>query len=138
MRQWKFFLVYSLRSFLNLDMLTLLIFASWLFHLIVNTKNFLYQLHHETLIWTGIICMEIPCYMHDPSYSCRIVENAKIFWSYAKSVLIPPCVRNCRILIGLCKWVFMNQPIIFFDRKNNVFFFFLFINYFNRYSASVL
>ena len=46
------------------------------------------------------------------------VENAKIFRTYVKHFRIFPRERNCRILIGLCKEVFMNHPIMFLDRDN--------------------
>ena len=51
---------------------------------------------------------------------CRwfIVENAKVFRSYVKHFLIFPHERNYRILIGLCKEVFMNYPIMFLDPDN--------------------
>ena len=52
--------------------------------------------------------------------ACRwfIVENAKISRSYDKNFLIFPRERNCGILIGLCKEVFMNHPIMFLDGDN--------------------
>ena len=52
--------------------------------------------------------------------ACRwlIVENAKIFGSYAEHFSIFPRKRNCRTLIGLCKNVFMNYQIMFLDRDN--------------------
>ena len=31
-----------------------------------------------------------------------------------------PRERNCRILIGLCKEVFVNHPIMFLDRDNKM------------------
>ena len=39
--------------------------------------------------------------MFDSACSWLIVENAKIFQSYAKHVLIFPLERNCTFLIGL-------------------------------------
>ena len=47
-----------------------------------------------------------------------VVENAKIFRSSVKSVWIFPSERSCRILIGLCKSVFMNHSFMFLDRGN--------------------
>ena len=67
---------------------------------------------HETIIRTGITCNKIFCYMHDSASRWLIVENAKIFRSYVKICWIFPRERNCRILIGLCKQVFMNQPLM--------------------------
>ena len=46
---------------------------------------------------------------------CLIFENAKIFRSYVKHFSIFPHERNCRILTGLCKYVFMKPPIMFLD-----------------------
>ena len=54
--------------------------------------------------------------MRNSAYRWLIVENAKIFRSYVKHVLIFPRQRYCRILIGLCSYVFMNHPILFLDR----------------------
>ena len=67
---------------------------------------------------TGITCKKIPCYMRDSACRWFIVENANIFRSYVKHFCIFPRERNCRILIGLCKEVFMNHPIMFLDRDN--------------------
>ena len=49
-----------------------------------------------------------------------IVENAEIFWSYIVNFWIFQGERNCSILIGLCKQVFMNHPIMFLDRDNKI------------------
>ena len=57
-------------------------------------------------------------YMHDSACRWLIVENAKIFRSYVKHFRIFPRERKCRILIGLCKEVFMNHTIMFLDRSN--------------------
>ena len=56
--------------------------------------------------------------MRDSACRWFIVENAKIFRSYVKHFLIFPRERNCKILIGLCKEVLMNHPIMFLDRNN--------------------
>ena len=56
--------------------------------------------------------------MQDPACRWLIVENAKIFRSDFKHFWIFPRERNCWILIGLCKWVFMNHPIMLLDRNN--------------------
>ena len=74
--------------------------------------------NHGTIIRTGITCKKIPCYMRDSAYRWFIVENAKIFRSYVKHFWTFPRERNCRILIGLCKEVFMNHPIMFLDGDN--------------------
>ena len=71
-----------------------------------------------TIMRTGITCKKIPCYMRDSVCRWFIVENAKIYRSYIKHFLIFPRERNCRILIGLCKEVFMNHPIMFLDEDN--------------------
>ena len=68
---------------------------------------------HRTIIQTGITCKKIPCYMRDSACRCSVVKRAKTFWSYVKHFWILTGVRNCRILIGLCKWVFLNCPTIF-------------------------
>ena len=73
---------------------------------------------HGTIIRTGITCKKIPFYMHDSACRWLMVENAKIFRSYVKHCWIFPIERNCRILIGLCKKVFINHPIMFLDRGN--------------------
>ena len=67
---------------------------------------------------TGITCKKIPCYMRDSACRWLIVENAKIFRSYVKHFKVFPRERNCRILIGLHKKVFMNHPIIFLNQDN--------------------
>ena len=56
--------------------------------------------------------------MRDSACRWFIVENAKIFRSYVKHFLILPRERSSRILIGLCKEVFMNHPIMFLDQDN--------------------
>ena len=56
--------------------------------------------------------------MRDSACRWFIFENAKIFRSYVKHFWIFPRERNCRILIGLCKEVFMNHPIMFLERDN--------------------
>ena len=71
---------------------------------------------HGAIIGTRITCKKMPCYTCDSACSWLIVENAKIFRSYVKHFLIFPRERNCRVLIGLCKEVFMNHSIIFLDR----------------------
>ena len=70
------------------------------------------NLYHGTIIQIGITCNKISCYMRDSDWRWLIDENAKVFQSCVKYFL------NCRILIGLCKWVFINHPIIFLDRDN--------------------
>ena len=73
---------------------------------------------HENIIGTGIICKKIPCYMGDSAFRWFIFQNGKIFRSYVKYFWIFPRERNCRILICLCKEVFMKHPIMFLDRDN--------------------
>ena len=58
---------------------------------------------HGTIIWTGITCKKISCYMHDSACRWCIVKKARIFWSYVKHFLTLAGVWKCRILIGLCK-----------------------------------
>ena len=44
-----------------------------------------FTLHtHETITQTGITCNKISCYMRDSACRWLIVENTKIFQSYAK------------------------------------------------------
>ena len=76
------------------------------------------KVYHGTIIQRGITCKKIPCYMRDLAFRWFNVENAKIFRSYVKHFLIFPREKNCRILIGLCKEVFMNHPIMFLDGDN--------------------
>ena len=73
---------------------------------------------HGTIIRTGITCKNISCYMRNSACRWFIVENVKIFRSFVKHFLIFPREGNCRILIGLWKWIFMNHPIMFLDRDN--------------------
>ena len=35
--------------------------------------------NHGTIIWTGITCKKIPCYMCDSACRWLVVENAKKF-----------------------------------------------------------
>ena len=56
--------------------------------------------------------------MRDSACRGPIVENAKVFQSYVKNFWIFPRERNCWILIGLCKYDFVNHPIRFLDRDN--------------------
>ena len=50
-----------------------------------------------------ITSKKIPCYMRDLACRWYTVKKTKIFWSYFKHFWILPVVRNCRIVIGLCK-----------------------------------
>ena len=59
--------------------------------------------YHGTKIRGETTCKKIRYCMGDSSCRWLIVENAKIFRSYVKNVLIFPRERNCRILIGLCE-----------------------------------
>ena len=43
-----------------------------------------------------------------------------MFRNYVKHFWIFPRERNCSILIGLCKEMFMNHPIMFLDRDNKM------------------
>ena len=81
---------------------------------------FFYNTEHKVIKRTGIICKKNTCYMYDSSCTWCIVKYAKIFWSYVEYFWITPRVTSCRILIGLCKQVFINIPIIFLDRDNKV------------------
>ena len=63
--------------------------------------------HQGTITWTGIICKKIPCYMRDPTCRWHVVKKGKVFWRSLKHSWILPGVKNCRILISLCAWVFM-------------------------------
>ena len=76
------------------------------------------RLKHGTIIRTGITRKIIPSYMRDSAYRWLIVENDRISRSYVKHFWIFPRERNCTILIGLCKKVSMNHPIMFLDRDN--------------------
>ena len=52
--------------------------------------------------------------------SCRwlVVKNSTFKNSYATHFLIFSREKNCRILVGLRKRVFMNHPIMLLDRDN--------------------
>ena len=56
--------------------------------------------------------------MRDSAWRWLIIENAKIFRSCVKHFLIFLRQRNYRNLVGLCKNVFMNHPIMFLDQSN--------------------
>ena len=71
---------------------------------------------HGTIIRTGITCKKVPCYMRDSACRWLIVNNVKIFKSFVKYFWTCPRERNCIILIGLCKWAFVNHLIIFLER----------------------
>ena len=77
-----------------------------------------YNIWHETIKRTGIICKKNPCYMCDSSCTWCIVKYAKIFWSYVEYFWITPRISSCRIFICLCKQVFINISIIFLDWDN--------------------
>ena len=76
--------------------------------------------------------------MGPSTYRWLIVENANMFQIYAKYSRIFPRGRNCRILIGLSKQVFMNHGIMFLNKDNkknllpDFFFFFFFQNFYER------
>ena len=63
-------------------------------------------------------CKKISCYMGDLACELVIIEKAKIFQSFVEHFLVFPRERDCRILIDLCKWVFMNYPVMFLDQDN--------------------
>ena len=69
--------------------------------------------NHGTIARTGMTCEKIPYYMHNSTCRWRIIKKTEIFWSDVKHFWILLHVRNSRILIGLCKKVFVNQPILF-------------------------
>ena len=69
---------------------------------------------------SGITCNNISCYMFNSACRWFIAENAKIFRSYVKSFWISPYERNCTIFSGLCKYVFMNHPIIVLEWDNKI------------------
>ena len=54
--------------------------------------------------------------MRDSASRWLIAENDKI--SYVKYFRIFLCERNCRILIGLLKYVFINHPVMFLNGDN--------------------
>ena len=100
------------------NILVALVFQENKVKLLVIALSMLSYTEHGTIIRTGITCKKIPCYMHDSACRWFIIENAKIIRSYVKHFWIFPRERNCRILIGLCKDVLMNHPIMFLDRDN--------------------
>ena len=54
--------------------------------------------------------------MRDSACRWLTVETAIIFRSYIDYFSFLTLEKNCRILIGLCKQVLMNDPIMFLDR----------------------
>ena len=73
--------------------------------------------NHGTKIRTGITCKKIPCPMLDSASRWLIVENAKNFETML-NIFEFLHEKNCRILIDLCKEVFMNHPIMFIHQDN--------------------
>ena len=73
---------------------------------------------HETMIQTWITCKKISFYMRDSACRWRIVKNVKIFWIYVKHFWNFTCVKICRIFIGICKSVLVNQTILFLYWRN--------------------
>ena len=91
-----------------------------LFHFLKLGNIFLrsFPWNHGTIKRRGITYKKIPCCMRDSAWRWLIIENAKIFRSYVKHFLIFLRERNYRKLVGLCKKVFMNHPIMFLDQSN--------------------
>ena len=58
--------------------------------------------------------------MRDSAYRWLIVVNLKILSSYLKHFKIFLLEGNCGILFGLCKYVLMNNPIMFLDPDNKI------------------
>ena len=56
--------------------------------------------------------------MRESTCKWCIIENAKIFLSYAKKFLKSPASKKGGISIGQCKYIFINLPIAFFDWHN--------------------
>ena len=59
--------------------------------------------------------------MHDSAYSSSLLKIQKYFkvleiFMQVKHFSIFPRESNCRILIGLCIYVFMNHSIMILDR----------------------
>ena len=73
--------------------------------------------NHVTIIRTGITCKKLPCYMRDSARRWHITKKV-IFWIYVIYFWTLWNVKNCRILIVLCKWIFKNHPIIFLSQHN--------------------
>ena len=107
------------------------------FQLLKGTVWKLYNRKHGTIIRPGITCKKIPCYMRDSAFGWLIVENAKIFRSYVKYFGIFPHERNCRILINLFKYVFMNHPIMFSDWDNKKRYQLIFLTFQNSYERKI-
>ena len=56
---------------------------------------------HETIIWTGIICKEIFCFMHGSACKWCIIEKAKLFWSFNKHSLHEKCLNTELFLVRI-------------------------------------
>ena len=59
--------------------------------------------YHGIIIRTGITWKKIRCNMCNSACRWCIVRKAEIFWSYVKHFWIFAGMRDCAILIGLCK-----------------------------------
>ena len=68
--QWMFWNIFGVAESKNEDNKTICCFWRLVFP------------EHETIIWTGMTCKKIPCYMHNSACRWFIVKNDKIFWSY--------------------------------------------------------
>ena len=56
--------------------------------------------------------------MRDSAYRWLLVENLQIFRRYVKHFWIFPREKICKVLICLCKYVFVNRPMIFLELHN--------------------
>ena len=76
---------------------------------ITSSKKIPCQMHHLACRWSILKMLKIFEVM---LYHFKIfLKNVAYFWISARA-------RNCRILIGLCKYIFMNQPILFLFLEN--------------------
>ena len=77
------------------------------------SSHWMHELLHGTIIWRGMTCKKIPCYMRDSACRWFIVKKTKIFWSYVKHFWILAGVRNVKFwLVYANKLAWIAQPYI--------------------------
>ena len=75
--------------------------------------------YHGTIIWTGITCKKIPCYMHDSACRLFIVKKAKMLWSMLNIFKLSQVWKNVESWLVYANKLFWNCPTMFLDWHNN-------------------
>ena len=93
-------------------------------HEISNRNIKIYRVTFPQCVWTWNYNKNRNNMYENPLLHARllllvfIVKKAKIFWSYARLFWIVAGMRKYRILIGVCKWAFLNCATIFLNWYN--------------------